>query len=485
MHARLLSGLLLLLAFPLRAQERFGLLHSNFGGTDVAFINPARTAGQWPWMDIRLAGADVFAWNSLVAWTGRQDPLLNEFRSGFATAGEGRLVMRSLDLARTHRATVSANMLGPAVSVALGRGTIGVGVRSRAFVSASGVSPELGNFIFQGLNYAPQHGVRYSDSRLRVLGAAWTEAGVNYAHIIKAEGFNLLSAGVGARYLMGHSAGAFQITSLDYTVHDTARLDIHDVTTRYGYAAPAMNAGSGWGADLGFTFERTLSEVDGYRPHRGGAGCTPMRYRYRIGVSLIDLGGIRYQNAEAGAISAGTLTIPDHQDMRVRGVEGVDSLLGTATRWSRTQGLRVGLPTAISLQYDQRVADFIYLGTTVLQNVAGPNSLRLRRAGAIAFTPRFETRYVEAAIPVVFHEFDLAKPSVGLMLRFHGLVLGSDHIMPFISRRDVHALDLYVRLRWMIFRSPACGNGRKAKQGSLAHRSGSKDMVPCTIPGAK
>ncbi|MGV3636112.1 MAG: hypothetical protein ACO1NQ_00570, partial [Flavobacteriales bacterium] len=179
MRARLLSGLLLL-PLAVAAQERFGLLHSNFGGTDIAFLNPARPAGQWPWMDIRLLGADASAWNSLVAWTGRPDPLLSEFGSGFATVGEGRLVMRSLDLANRHRASVSAAVLGPAMSVSIGRGTIGVGVRSRAQVSASGVSPELGHFIYEGLNYTPQHGTRYNDTRLRALGAAWTEAGVNY-----------------------------------------------------------------------------------------------------------------------------------------------------------------------------------------------------------------------------------------------------------------------------------------------------------------
>jgi hypothetical protein len=484
MRARLLSGLLLLHT-AVFAQERFGLLHSNFGGTDIAYLNPARTAGQWPWMDIRLAGVDAFAWNSLVAWTGRPNPLLSEFGSGFATAGEGRLVMRSLDLARSHRATVSAAVLGPAVSVAMGRGTIGIGVRSRAHVSASGVSPELGNFIYEGLNYAPQHGIRYNDTRLRALGAAWTEAGLNYAHILKAEGFSLLSAGVGLKYLMGHAAGAFQITALDYTVHDTARLDIHEITARYGFALPAMNAGTGWGADVGFTYERTLSEADGYLPHRGGAGCTPLRYRYRIGVSLIDLGGIRYRSAEAGTISTGALSIPDHGDMRVRGVEGIDSLLATATSWTREQGLRLGLPTAVSLQFDQRITDYAYVGLATVQNVAAPTSLRLRRAGALAITPRFETRYVEAALPIVLHEYDIAKPSIGFMLRFHGIVVGSDHIIPFVSRRDVSALDLYLRIRWMIFRSPACGNGKKARSGSLAHRSGAKDMVPCATPGAK
>lgn len=93
-----------------------------------------------------------------------------------------------------------------------------------------------------------QVGVRYRNQGVRVLGAAWTEFSANYAHIIRAEGFSFISVGVGMRYNLGHSAGAFQFTDLDYTVVDTAQLIIHDGTARYGVAQPAVRAGSGWGS---------------------------------------------------------------------------------------------------------------------------------------------------------------------------------------------------------------------------------------------
>ncbi len=466
------------LAFSTSAQERFGIAHSNFGGTDIAFLNPARTAGQWPYADIRIAGADLFAWNSLVAWSNGNQYLVGELRNGSTSSNTGSLVLRSNDFASQHRAIVQAAVLGPAVSLALGRGTIGFGVRSRAHVSASGVSEELGNFIYQGFNYAPQVGVRFRDQGVRALGAAWTEFSANYAHIIRAEGFSSISVGAGIRYNLGHSAGALQFTDLDYTVVDTAQLIIHEATARYAVAQPAVRAGAGWGADLGMVYERTMEEANGYYPHQGASGCTPMRYRYRLGVSLIDLGGIRFRDAEAGVISAGSLTIPDHEHIPVQNADDLDSLLSTATQWSRSTGFSIGLPTAMSLQYDQRIVDHTYVAFAAVQSLAGRNTLRLRRANSLAVTLRFETRYFEAALPVVFHEYAVTQPSVGFMLRFNGLVLGSDHILPFVSKGDVYALDVYARLRIMLFRSPAC----KGKGASKKHRSGSKDMVPCATP---
>ncbi|HEY0978227.1 MAG TPA: DUF5723 family protein [Flavobacteriales bacterium] len=479
MRAALLPGLWMLSA-SLFAQERYGLLHSNYAGMDAIVLNPARAAGQWPWMDIRLAGAEAYAWNSLVAWTDRRSPLITEVRNGFEGMENGRVVMRSLDFQRSHRATVTAAASGPAVSLSLGRGTLSAGIRTRAHVSASGISREIGNFILNGLDHAPQHGIRYDARGMRVLGAGWTETGVNYAHILHARGFSLFSAGVGVRYLMGHTAGALQITSLDHTVYDSARLDLHSITARYGYAEPSLSAGRGFGGDVGFVYERTLSEVDGYRPHKDGS-CTPMEYRYRIGLSVIDLGGIRFADAAAGTLDTGALSIADYNGIDLDGAEAVDSLLASATNWSRRRNLAIGMPTAVSLQYDQRIAEHAYVALAAVHGLSGRNGLRLRRANSLAITPRFETRYVEFALPVVLNEYDLSRPMIGAMLRMHGLVLGSDHILPFISKRDVHAMDLYVRVRWLIYRSPAC---RKGGGRSIIHRGKARDMMPCSEPGS-
>lgn len=470
--------LVMVSALVAAAQERFGLAHGNYGGTDIAFLNPARPAGQWVYADIRLAGVDAFAWNSLVAWSGRDRSLFGELRAPSTSQDNSTAVLRNTVFGDRHRANVQFAALGPAASLALGRGTIGLGIRSRAHVSASGVSGTMGNFLYHGFNFRPQHGARYRDEGVRALGAAWTEFSMNYAHILRAEGFGFISAGASVRYNLGHTAGSIQISDLDYTVVDTAQLIVHEATARYGYALPATRAGSGWGADLGVVYERTLDEADGYYPHKATAGCTPKRYRYRLGLSLLDLGGIRFNGAEAGSISAGSLTIPDRDDVDIQDAADLDSLFSTSTSWSREPGPSVGLPTAISVQYDQRITDHAYVAFAAVQNLAGHNSLRLRRSNAMAITPRYGTRHFEVALPVVFHEYALSAPSIGFMLRINGLAIGSDHIMPFIGKGDVYAMDLYARLHVMLFRSPSC----TGKRGPSKQRSGIAGMVPCATP---
>ncbi|HRH38293.1 MAG TPA: DUF5723 family protein, partial [Flavobacteriales bacterium] len=279
----LLLPILVLVSAPLFAQERFGISSSNYAGADATYLNPARSAGQWPYADVRLVGFDLYAWNSLVAWGNRDQKLVGELRNGMSGTANGELVMRG-NMRGDNCAFVQAELLGPAFSLVLGKGTIGAGVRTRSFTSATGVSDAFGNFIYNGFNYLPQRGIRYNDDHTRLLTATWTEVAVNYGRILRAEGFGILSAGVNAHYNIGHMGGALQFSTLDYTVLDSGQLDLHQVTTSYGVAMPAFNAGSGWGGDIGFTYERTIDEADGYMPHHASGSCDPRKYRYRIGL---------------------------------------------------------------------------------------------------------------------------------------------------------------------------------------------------------
>lgn len=478
MPRRTLLGLCYAFALVSNAQERYGIAHSNYAGTDAVWLNPARSAGQWPYADVRALGADMHVWNSLVAWGARQQRLVGELRSGMSGAAQGQLVLRGMRNGK-HAGFAEVNIAGPGCSIALGRGTVGAGVRVRSYTSATGISEPLGNFIFHGLGFRPQHGVRYQEEKVRVFTAAWTEFAINYAHILKAEGFSLLSAGANVHYNLGHAGGALQFDALDYTVVDSVSLVMHEADAAYGFAMPALNAGTGWGADLGVSYERTMEEADGYMPHRSSGGCDPLRYRYRIGLSLLDLGGIRFHSGEAGRIGTGTAAIADYTALRIQDASSLDSLLATSTEWSRENVFRIGTPTAVALQYDQRLAERAYVALAAVQNISLGGSTRLRRMNSLSLSPRFETRYFEVALPITIQEYDVRRPSVGFMLRLDGLVVGSDHLFPFVNERAVHTVDLYFRLRVLLHRSPFC----KGKRRGSGHRSrSSKDALPCAVP---
>ncbi|MBL8010228.1 MAG: hypothetical protein JNJ64_06440, partial [Flavobacteriales bacterium] len=422
---RAVAGLFLVLALTGRAQEQFGLVHGNWSGPDALVLDPTRSAGQWPYASIRLLGADLFAWNDLVALNGDDHSLLREVRNGARGQAPSEIVLRESLSGDAKHGTVLVALPGPAFSLAAGRHGLGIGLRTRSVTSITGVSPHLGRFIVHGLDHRPQHGQRYRDEHVRAIAAAWTELSLNYAHIIRASGFGIWKAGASVRWQVPHAGAAFRLDVLDYTVVDSMRAEVHEVSGSYGVAMPSGMAGSGWGADVGISYERTLEEADGYLPHRASNGCTAMPYRYRISASIVDLGGMRFNNAIAGSVGSGTLTFPDHGNVQVAGPEGVDSLFAAAGDHTSNGRFRIGNPTAAALLYDQRLADRTYVGLAWVQQLSARSGDRLRRPNTLALTPRYESRWFEAAVPVVFHEYGWRRPSVGLMLRFSDIVVGS------------------------------------------------------------
>lgn len=476
---RAVAGLFLVLALTGRAQEQFGLVHGNWSGPDALVLDPTRSAGQWPYASIRLLGADLFAWNDLVALNGDDHSLLREVRNGARGQAPSEIVLRESLSGDAKHGTVLVALPGPAFSLAAGRHGLGIGLRTRSVTSITGVSPHLGRFIVHGLDHRPQHGQRYRDEHVRAIAAAWTELSLNYAHIIRASGFGIWKAGASVRWQVPHAGAAFRLDVLDYTVVDSMRAEVHEVSGSYGVAMPSGMAGSGWGADVGISYERTLEEADGYLPHRASNGCTAMPYRYRISASIVDLGGMRFNNAIAGSVGSGTLTFPDHGNVQVAGPEGVDSLFAAAGDHTSNGRFRIGNPTAAALLYDQRLADRTYVGLAWVQQLSARSGDRLRRPNTLALTPRYESRWFEAAVPVVFHEYGWRRPSVGLMLRFSDIVVGSDHVLPFLFRPDVDAVDLYVRVRITLQRGPFCKGRRRPGR---RHVPGSGEALPCSIP---
>jgi Family of unknown function (DUF5723) len=466
---------LILCAAQVHGQEQFGIANSNWAGTDAVPLNPARLATQWPWLDINIAGANVFAWNNYV-FLSKQHSLVGEIRNGIHGTN-GDLVIGTDRSLRDKKLFSNVEFKGPAFAWSLGRTAIGLSMRNRSVTSAVGIPNSIAVFASEGFAYSPQHGIRYPESNFRLSSAAWTEFGGSIGRIMIAQGNTLISGGITAKYLMAHGGAALQVDEFDYEVMDTARVEVYNARAQYGFAMPGINAGKGFGVDVGFEYQRTEDEVDRYVPHRESTGCKPAAYLWRIGVSVIDIGGMKFNDAVSGTLTASTASIPDYDDMEMDGVEGLDSLFASDfTGYRSNQDLRIGLPTAVSIQYDRKIADSFFIGADLVQPMAGAQGTRLRRVATVAIVPRYETKRLEAALPIILHEY--RKPSVGLMLRLNNLIIGTDNILPLIARPNVYSVDAYVRLKITLFRSPYC---RGRKDSSATSKPGAASM-PCTAP---
>jgi hypothetical protein len=462
-------------AFHVHAQERYGLLNSNYAGTDALPMNPARMADQWSWMDINIIGADLFIRNDHVSVGSASRTVLGEMRESIRSAQGNGFVLTESVRDGGRRAFTNVRVVGPSLALTLGRNSVGASVGSRFSMSFTGIDRPLARFAYNGLGFSPQWRTRYQDENIRLTAAAWTEFNLSYARLVLAEDHTLFSIGATAKYLLGHGGVGLGFDVLDYTVLDSARAQIHEASGHYGLAVPSLNAGRGLGLDLGAVFTRTLEQADGHVPHKV---CEPLPYDWRLGASLMDLGGIRYRDAMAGTFSTSRSFFPDYTTIQLADAQAADSLIAASlSTFERSADFSVGLPTAFAMQLDKRVVDHVYVAANWVQSLSFPSTMRLRRPNTLALVPRLEWRRFEAAIPVVVHEYAITRPSVGLMLRLNNIVVGSDDLLPLISRRGLFGTDLYFRVKWTIFKGPRCRGGRNPSRGA-----GGRTSLPCMLP---
>ena len=460
------------------AQEQLGLALSDHAGTDALPLNPARLAAQWPWLDVGIAGLDAFVWNDRVALAGRPRTWLGEAGALSQGRSEGDLELVDLFGRDRYKAFSVSRVKGPSFALSAGRTGIGAHLAARNVTSVTGVDAPLADFLLNGLDHRPRHGERYRNEDLRVLSASWTEFGISAARIVHTRGDHLFSVGGTARYLTGHHGMALVLNTLDYTVIDSMQAQVHEASGHYAFVDPDMTAGSGWGLDLGVVYEHTLDDAERFVPHRSGGGCEPMDHDLRIGVSLIDLGGLRFDRATAGSFTGGTAYFPNYDAIDVNGLEGVDSLFrASVSSFTSESGLRIGLPTALSVQADKRIANGLYVAGAWVQQLSARSGDRLRRPNTLAVVPRYEKQRFAIAFPVLLREYDITRPALGVMFRFNSIVVGTDHLLPLVTRRDLHAADVYVRVKWTVFRGPYCRGKRSGPR-----TPGDQGAFPCADP---
>ncbi len=460
------------------AQDQIGIANSNYAGTDGVAFSPARTVYQWQFADIKLLGAGVNVWNNYVFLAGRSRTAFGELTGGLQ--GNGSFDLGRIVNDRNKKAAVLGQVEGPSATIGFGRNAFGLHVTGKAQLTVSGVSPEIGNFIWEGLNYAPQHGFPYSQENLRITYNAYTEIGGNFSRQLFARGHSLFSAGVTVKYLIGHSGGGILLSNLDYEVHDSVALTVDRADGEFGFAQPAFVAGKGIGADVGIHYQRTIEEVNNYVPHSVPYGCEPMAYRYRFSLSLLDVGSVKYSNANAGVFDGAVGNIANYNTLSVSNEVQVDSLINNTLSGVReTAELRVGLSTAFAAQADLRLANRFFLSANIIQPVGGRSHLRTRRNAYLALAPRFETERFEVATPIVWREYQ--KPVLGLMLRLNSIVIGSDDVFPWLSRSsNVYGADIYAKVKITLFRKRKCKDRRAKSKADVAMED--KEALPCVIP---
>jgi len=351
----------------------------------------------------------------------------------------------------------------PSVSFALGKyHGVAVQLRTRGFVLGRNIPSAIDNLYMKRLDTGstpPVSNEAWGDFSL--VQQSFSDLSFSYgAQLLDIEGHKFrvgvtMKRVFGARvaYLRGN-ADRYSINPIDSSNPDVSQLEIDNLTYESGYSTPNRKAGlgnlfssdkygSGWGYDLGFSYEigsvwKDRKEVYNDSPD----------YLVRLAGSVTDVGSVKYKTADSRVVR-GT-----HSDVVVgqtqletisdRGPEGFMSLFPGDT--SSTFSQKVKLPQALNLEADVQVFHGFFLNlshTSRLKGSGGTNSLDMYVPNTFIVTPRFEDEDSGLSFPISFIQGN-NRPSIGLAGHFGPVFLGFSNVNGLMKSGGARGSMMYI-----------------------------------------
>lgn len=446
------------------SQEMFGVTLGNYNGLTGAIINPAIMTNTRNYLEINFLAADIFA-NNTMAYIPASDLTIWEALNPntkfpvYGSKNNSFLIYNNRD---KKSAIQNTRILGPSAMFQYGKHAFAITTGFRFFTSANNIPWEMPVFGYEGMDYGPINNVNFNDYDIDAETQAWMEVGLSYAYEVYHFMDDQVTVGVTARKLWGYAGVYGQINNANYIIPNDSVLNILNLNGETAFSVPVdystndfpvndpVFKGSGVGFDVGviYTKRRYVDDNRWEKP----CGQEFKDYIYRIGLSVIDIGRIKYShNAQVHSyddVSAYWVNYDTISYSTVNDVVGEISnvFYGDPTASYRGNSFMIGLPTALSLQFDYhplRLRD-VYFGLVWIQPVRF-NRHRLRRPAQISIVPRYETKYLEFSLPISLFEYRY--PRVGFAARFAFLTIGTERIGTYLGLGDLNGLDIYFSIK--------------------------------------
>jgi hypothetical protein len=466
-----------LCAFPVvNAQEMWGIVTSNYAGSNGALINPCAINTSKLYMDVNVATADVFFENNY-AFIHKED--YNPFKLLSSTSQWPKYGPDEMPFdhytGKNRKYVYSSQLLkGPSCMIAYGRHAFAFHTGARVLTSAYGIPYHIANFGYYGLDYTQQQNNDFSSQNFGSSALVIGEVGLTYAYSLRKISMEDWTAGITVKRFFSGAGGYFRANDLEYIVLNDSTINIKNLNAEVGYSLPLdydnndfpddgpLIKGGGFGFDIGVTFQ---SKDLSYQRKRISRLCSQryIDYTYRIGVSLLDVGFVNFkQNAQLQSyndvskywINIDTLNFYNLNQMR-QTLSNV--FYGDPDASNIDNKIRVYLPTAFSVQVDYRFTKKLYAGAVWIHPLRLGKAY-IRRPAQIVLIPRYESAHLEFSLPISL--YDYLYPRIGFSMRYRFLTVGTDDIFGSSGLTDFTGLDIYVSLKFN-FRKGFCGRYKR------------------------
>ncbi len=262
---------------------------------------------------------------------------------------------------------------------------------------------------------------------------AWSEIGLHLSKTFDGLG-EQTSLGVNAKYLLGFESLSAQLNTDQeyYSLGDSiigngpgqAQLSLTNNNLVNNDMKLAVN-GHGFGIDFGIS---TRIGED------------------QLGFSILDFGFIHFgSNADQYTYTLNNSSLIEQSDyLDEDEVQGVLDQINTDLLNNYQEGFKMWLPLGLSLQYDKKFSENLYVNATVVQRIPLKQNM-LRRNNLLAITPRFEHKWFSIMLPTSVYNY--SKFHLGMAARLGFLTFGSDNVNSLWGKRDFSGTDFYASFR--------------------------------------
>ncbi len=469
---------LLLLESQLNAQIAIGYHGSNYAGLQSMMVNPTSIIESPYRYDINLINwdmnlsnnylrvdTDMFSFNQL------RNPIFDSlYNNNFQQFRVDQLQERDVDAARMHQ---HGYAMGPSFGFSIGKNAFAITTAVREYFFIDNLEASTAQMIMDELENPSLQNIDLDNQRFNTVGAAWTEIGIAYGREVWSNGEHTIKAAGHLKLPIGGYSGYFYADSLvvNFPNADSINVVLSDI--RFGYSdnfqdlrviqgndtirqslfdgAQALFNRVGFNMDMGFTYE--------WRPSGEKYRSTiDNPYKLKVGVSLLDLGVVRFNRGTYGANFDDVAINWDLNTIDLNGVPDFGQLMRDSFNMTENRDpYNLRLPTSLSLQVDYNLLMDLYVNFTAYMAFSHNDApLRLHALNSWAMSVRWEHKWYDVALPLSLDGF--ANFNAGFAFRAGPLYMGSTNIFNFLFNEYVHGLNFYGGLKIPIFKKKKGGN---------------------------
>ena len=418
----ILSFLLVISLFCLRAQSYTGYLSDNYSGLNSIALNPANIA------DSRFESELNLLLNGSV--------FLNNDFLGYDMDDEIQKKSFSIDN------NVSANLdfLGPSYMFNINKkSAVALTTRVRTLFNGNEIDGTFAD------NFYNDNSADLIESDLNLKAHAWGELGITYARVITNKRNFFLKGGVTLKFLQGFGAGYISANNLNLNFDNEGTILPDGKKTGSFTSSGDLNYGSsfdignkmtpieiltntGFGMDLGVIYEwRPDYRKFNYRNIKGKSYTRKdkNKYKLKLGFSITDIGRINYKDGIKESFNVDGTNIS--KDVIDEAGDFDDILNSIYSLKDKKIGYKAILPTAIHLNADWNFNNSFYVNLNTDLSLISKNKLRSNHiSNTISLTPRFESKSFSFYLPMSLIRYSGFQ--VGAGLRYGPLYVGSGNI---------------------------------------------------------